>query len=49
MDAKKVGMQEVKWGMRINTEKTKILNFGAKEANVLIAGRVLENVMNFAI
>ena len=36
-----------KWGMRINTEKTKILSIGAEEANVLMAGRVLENVSEF--
>ena len=34
----------MKWGMRINTEKTKILSIGVEEANILIAGCVLENV-----
>ena len=34
----------MKWGMRINTEKTKILSIGAEKANILIACCVLENV-----
>ena len=37
----------MKWGMRINTDKTKILSIGAEEANISIAGRVLENVSEF--
>ena len=38
----------MKWGMRINTETTKILSIGAEEANIsIIAGRVLENVCEF--
>ena len=37
----------MKWGMRINSDKTKILSIGAKEANISIAGRVLENVSEF--
>ena len=36
-----------KWGMRINTDKTKIPSIGAEEANISIAGRVLENVSEF--
>ena len=39
----------MKWGMRINTEKTKILSIGVEEANILIAGRGLENVSEFCI
>ena len=35
------------WGMQINTDKTKILSIGAEEANISIAGRVLENVSEF--
>ena len=37
----------MKWGIRINTGKTKILSIGVEEANILIAGRVLENVSEF--
>ena len=37
----------MKWGMRINTGKTKILSIGIKEANILIASRVVENVSEF--
>ena len=37
----------MKWGMRINTDKTKILSIGAEEANISIAGHVLENVSEF--
>ena len=37
----------MKQGMRINTDKTKILSIGAKEATISIAGRVLENVSEF--
>ena len=37
----------MKWGMRINTNKTKVLSIGAEEANISIAGRVLENVSEF--
>ena len=37
----------MKWGMRINTGKTKILSIGVEEANILIAGRVLVNVSEF--
>ena len=37
----------MKWGMRINTDKTKILSISAEEASISIAGRVLENVSEF--
>ena len=37
----------LKWGMRINTETTKILSIGVEEASILIAGCVLENVSEF--
>ena len=37
----------MKWGTKINTDKTKILTIGAEEANISIAGCVLENVSEF--
>ncbi len=37
----------IKWGMRINTDKTKILSISAEEANISIAGHVLENASEF--
>ena len=37
----------MKWGTRINTERTKILSIGVEEANVLMAGHVLENDSEF--
>ena len=37
----------MKWGIRINIEKTQIVSIGAEEANILIAGCVLENVSEF--
>ena len=39
----------MKWGMRINTDKTKILSIGAEEGSISIAGRVLENVSEFLL
>ena len=37
----------MKWGTRIDIEKTKIQSIGTKEVNILIAGHVLENVSEF--